>query len=207
MDHRSHSSARSNTPSWMVFTREWLANPLSVGAACPSSQKLARRMASFIPYGFRGTIVELGAGTGVVTAALLERGIDSDQLIVVERSFELGQFLKNRFPSLTVIHGDAVFLDDLLRRHLGNEFRGVDSVVSSLPLKSLPAATVQAIGRQLDRLLVSRGQFIQFTYDLRPDPSGPFPPLSKCASKIVWQNFPPARVDVFERRTPQVSFT
>jgi len=164
-------------------------------------------MASFIPYGFRGTIVELGAGTGVVTAALLERGIDSDQLIVVERSFELGQFLKNRFPSLTVIHGDAVFLDDLLRRHLGNEFRGVDSVVSSLPLKSLPAATVQAIGRQLDRLLVSRGQFIQFTYDLRPDPSGPFPPLSKCASKIVWQNFPPARVDVFERRTPQVSFT
>lgn len=183
-----------------LFVRELIADPRHVGAAWPSSRGLARRMASHIPDNSRGLIVELGAGTGVVTAALLARGIPPDRLVAIERSEDLARVLKNRFQGTTVIHGDARFLDEILAPHLGGD-RTVQFVVSSLPLRSLPKATVLAIEQQVVRLLDKDGCFIQFTYDVRPDRPGPFQGFIRRASKVVWFNLPPARVDVFQRQT------
>ena len=185
-----------------LFMKELISNPRAVGAACPSSRKLASQMAAFVPAGFDGRIVELGAGTGVITSALLQRGVAPGSLVLVERSPELSRLLRNRFPLLTVLHGDAGRLDELLMDHVGSAFRGIDLVVSSLPLKSMAVPVVTAIGRQLERVLVDGGRFIRFTYDLRPDQAGPFQGLTRRASRTVWTNLPPARVDLFEFRRP-----
>src|SRR5690348_4415792 len=75
-----------STASPGLFLREWLVQPGIVGAICPSSHRLARSMAERIPVQGDGLVVELGAGTGAVTQALLEKGISPDRLRVVERS-------------------------------------------------------------------------------------------------------------------------
>ncbi len=184
--------------SFGTFIRELISNPRAVGAACPSSRKLALRMASFIPNHLEGIIVELGAGTGVVTSALLDRGIPPHRIIAIERSSDLTLLLKRRFPQVTIIHGDAQFLGKILAPHLSKKNKAVDVVVSSLPLRSLPKSVVQAIEKELTHLLSKEGRFIQFTYDLRTEVAGPFRCFVKRASKIVWRNLPPARVDVFQ---------
>ncbi len=79
-----------------AFIKEFISNPRSIGSAFPSSRKLAMRMASHIPKNFDGIVVELGPGTGPVTAALFEWGILPRQLIAVEYSPKMIELLKQR---------------------------------------------------------------------------------------------------------------
>src|SRR5262245_50241965 len=66
------------------FLRTWIEKPLTVGAVAPSGKALARVMAGYVDPGAKGPIVELGPGTGPVTEALVERGIDPARLTLVE---------------------------------------------------------------------------------------------------------------------------
>lgn len=187
---------RLRASSLALFMREILIDPRSMGAAFPSSRKLAYNMARQVPLNDDGVIVELGAGTGVITKALLERGIAPERLIVVERAAALANYLRRRFPHITVVQGDAGQLSRLLRPY-GCD---VTAVVSSLPLRSLPDGVVCTVMTELNTVLKSGGRFIQFTYDLRPM-RGMFYRFEKIVSQIVWSNMPPARVDVFVCRT------
>ena len=68
----------------MHFIRSWIEKPLSTGAVMPSSRVLARTMARYVDPQSRGPVIELGPGTGPVTEALVEHGIDPARLILVE---------------------------------------------------------------------------------------------------------------------------
>ena len=178
--------------SLLLFGREILANPRAMGAICPSSPKLARHMAAQVPTVGTGLVVELGGGTGTVTAALLERGLDPKQLVVIERSPKLARHLQQRFPGLRVILGDAAHLSRLLPA--GTVIR---AVVSGLPLRSLPTRTVRAIATELEQVMAPEALLIQFTYRhraLRALLSRRFQSLH---SRMIWGNLPPARVDVY----------
>ena len=65
------------------FFKGWIRNPLAIGALAPSSKSLAKLMAKDVGMGAR--VVELGAGTGTVTAALLASGVAPGNLHLVER--------------------------------------------------------------------------------------------------------------------------
>jgi len=54
------------------------------------------------------TVLEIGPGLGVLTAPLLER---SRELVAIEKDRRLGAFLKDRFPDLDLIVGDALRVD------------------------------------------------------------------------------------------------
>lgn len=177
----------------LVFLREILFHPKTMGAALPSSNQLARAIARQIPLQNYHQIVELGAGTGVITAGLLAHGVDPTKLITIERSSALSKHLNKRFPALHVINGDARELQQLL----GAETKPISIIVSGLPLRSLPASTVKAIGEQIDHVLAAEGLFVQFTYSLFSKPLPPSPHLRCMHSQFVWWNLPPARVDVF----------
>ena len=58
------------------FIRSWMEKPLLTGAVMPSGRPLARAMAKFVDPNAPGQVIELGPGTGAVTAALVERGIE-----------------------------------------------------------------------------------------------------------------------------------
>ncbi|KAA3655863.1 MAG: methyltransferase domain-containing protein [Calditrichaeota bacterium] len=179
--------------------RELVANPRGVGAACPSSKGLARIMASFIPKDDDGYIVELGAGTGVVTAAILERGIDPSRLIVVEISEDLVKMLRKQFPNVRIVHGNAAALKDHLDYSLGEGSNRVSTIVSSLPMRSLPEKLVDAIKQQLHDILPHNGRLIHFTYALKPVSQNYLTSFQRTNSKIRWRNVPPARVEVYHR--------
>ncbi len=183
--------------SLALFTREIWANPRAMGAACPSTPALAGCMASRVPPDRDGLVVELGGGTGAVTAALLKHGVPPWKLVVVERSPTLAHHLRQRFPQLRIIQGDAAQLAQLLGH---DKSKKIGSIVSSLPLRSLHPATTRAVGHQFETLLDAGGLLIQFTYDLRGTRALLLPHFRRLASKIVWSNLPPARVEVFERR-------
>jgi 16S rRNA (adenine1518-N6/adenine1519-N6)-dimethyltransferase len=54
------------------------------------------------------TILEIGAGPGGLTGALLER---AGRVIAIEKDDELIEPLRTRYPTLEVVHGDALALD------------------------------------------------------------------------------------------------
>lgn len=179
--------------AWRVsalFVREWVGRPAAVGALCPSSRHLAREMADAVPDG-DGLVVELGGGTGAITAALLERGVAPRRLVVVERSLAFVRHLRRRFPGISIVSGDARQLERLLPPGAT-----VDAIVSCLPLRTLPREAVTAIVDQCRRVLSAGGVMIQFTYDLRPPGRRPLghAALVAGASRIVWANIPPARI-------------
>jgi phospholipid N-methyltransferase len=179
-----------------LFAREWATAPRSVGAICPSSRRLAARLAREVPAG-DGAVVELGGGTGAVTHALLENGVSPGRLIVVERSAAFVRHLRARFSDVPVMHADAARLSHGLPLDLR-----VDAIVSCLPLRSLPRGEVEAIVGQWRQVLRPGGVVIQFSYDIRPsrgavDIGGDFAMLS---SRIVWANLPPARIVTMQRR-------
>jgi phosphatidylethanolamine/phosphatidyl-N-methylethanolamine N-methyltransferase len=76
----------------------------------------------------------------------------------------------------------------------------IDAIVSSLPLRSLPAREASAIVAQWGALVREGGIVIQFTYALRDTGHLSLPGFLQCANDIVWTNFPPARVLALEYR-------
>lgn len=177
-----------------LFLREWIAQPGHVGSIWPSSHRLARSMAAHVPLRGDGLVVELGAGTGVVTQALLERGISADRLRVVERAPAFVQHLRRRFPAVQVLQGDATALEGLLPEGVP-----VDAVVSSLPLRSLAQADVEAILDQWRALVRPGGLLVQFTYALQGQAPGFDDCFVQCGRRFVWRNLPPAKVMTFVR--------
>jgi phosphatidylethanolamine/phosphatidyl-N-methylethanolamine N-methyltransferase len=185
-----------------LFLKRWLRRPLAIGAVVPSGRLLAEAMADTTLAnldGQAGQVVELGAGTGEVTKALLDKGIAPGRLALVERDPELSVFLRRRFPGPRVIEGDAAKLPRLLADH---GIEGVGAVVSSLPLLSLPAAVVDGIVSGVFEALPPGGALVQFTY-------GPTPPIPRAVRKRlqldsahgrrIWRNVPPAVVWTFKR--------
>src|SRR5882724_9997275 len=104
-----------------VFLREWIANPQRTGSVVPSSKKLAAAMARWLPSNPESFVLELGPGTGVVTEALLARGLREEKLIVIEHNSKMAGLLREKFPRAGIITGDAWQLDELLReRKIGS---------------------------------------------------------------------------------------
>ena len=66
------------------FLRSWIEKPLHMGAVMPSSKLLARTMAQYVDVDSKGPVVELGPGTGAITNALIEHGVDQKRLVLVE---------------------------------------------------------------------------------------------------------------------------
>ena len=154
--------------NWLFF-RQWLRNPFSIGAVMPSGRELARAMAMASDNESGRLIVELGGGTGNITQALLDSGLPPEQLVVVERDRRLYRVLAARFPGIRILNMDAL----QALKVLGEEDRGeVGSIVSGLPLLSMPPEFQEQLLEESFRLVGRDGDFIQFTY-------GPVSPVSQ----------------------------
>lgn len=179
----------------VVFLRSLLRNPVSVGAVIPSSRRLCDLMVSRVDPN-RTPVLEVGAGTGSVTKALLKRGVPARRLYVIERDPALAKYLARRFPRVRVICGDAIDAADLL----AEESAGlVKSVVSSLPMRNLTTSDQMNTVQGMLRAMALGGQLIQFTYT----PGCPIPTedpalKAECLGR-VWINLPPAFVWRFTR--------
>src|SRR5258707_3466927 len=94
------------------FLRSWIEKPLHMGAVMPSGKVLARTMAQYVDIDSTGPVVELGPGTGAITSALIEHGIDQKRLVLVEYNPSFCALLRDRYPQATGVQGDAYALRD-----------------------------------------------------------------------------------------------
>lgn len=176
------------------FLRTWIEKPLATGAVMPSGRVLARTMARYVDPNSRGPVIELGPGTGPVTKALVDQGIDPARLILVEFNPEFCRMLRSRYPSATVVQGDAYRLRRLLETIVREP---AAAVVSGLPLVTKPLRTRLRLIADAMTLLAPAAPFVQFTYAMVPPIPKAFAGLRAQASELIWMNFPPARVWVY----------
>ncbi|HWY13594.1 MAG TPA: rRNA adenine N-6-methyltransferase family protein [Rhizomicrobium sp.] len=177
------------------FLRSLVVRPRSMGAIAPSSPALARKIAEQIDPRTEGMVIELGPGTGVVTDALIARGIVEDRLIAIESDPDMAQLVRERFPKLRVVEGDAY---DLERSLIGHACEGLAGVVSGLPLLNQPVARRYALIASALAHLAPGAPFVQFSYGWTPPvPAGKDFTVEHAG--FVLANLPPARVWVYRR--------
>jgi phospholipid N-methyltransferase len=146
------------SPPSSSFFVSWLQDPLAIGAIAPSGRLLAKLMASGIAPGAR--VVELGAGTGTLTQAILKAGVAPCDLYVVEQNRRFAATLTRKFPLCEIVIGDAL----TLAKHLGGLAGAVDFVISGLPLLLFSTEQKRRLLEQSFSLLRPHGRLHQFTY-------------------------------------------
>jgi phosphatidylethanolamine/phosphatidyl-N-methylethanolamine N-methyltransferase len=182
------------------FFLSWLFNPRRVGAVAPSGNALAELITREITPS-SGPIIELGAGTGVFTYKLLQKGIRQQDLTIVEYGSEFVQILQLRFPGARVLWMDAARLGTVKLADDG----AVGAIVSGLPLLTMSPRKVLSILSGAFRYVRPNGAFYQFTYG--PRAPIPRPILDRLGLKATlvgrtMNNLPPASVYRLVRRAP-----
>ena len=198
----SHTFARVEKKSLrlddeMQFIRTWFEKPISTGAVMPSSRVLARAMARYVDPLSSGPVIELGPGTGPVTAALVRQGVDPARLILVEFDPDFCRLLRTRYPAATVVQGDAYRLRRVLETYVDVP---AAAIVSGLPLVTKPLRTRLRLISDAMSLLAQGAPFVQFTYAMLPPIPKELSGVRAEASELIWMNLPPARVWVYRGR-------
>jgi phosphatidylethanolamine/phosphatidyl-N-methylethanolamine N-methyltransferase len=172
-----------------LFMGQLARKPHQVVALAPSSRFLCAEMvAELDPDG--GPVIELGAGTGNITRAILGRGIALENLHSIEMNPEFCDRLRARFPGLHVHQMSAGNVGDL-------DVDDVQAVISGLPLLSMPLTLQHSILGGTFRRLRPGGSYVQFTYGPKPPVARPVREelgLDWRVSRKIWWNLPPARV-------------
>lgn len=182
-----------------LFFKQWLKSPMQLGTFAPISLKLAHLTASQLEITNKTTIVEIGAGTGRLTRALLARGVNLDKLAMIELDPKMSDFLRHSLQHLytskaqpKVIQGNAETLSELIPSAWVGK---VDYVVSAIPLmymdETLRERIIQAA---LDVLNPVTGSIYHVSYS-------PVSPIKFMEGEIlqkravsVWGNMPPGFV-------------
>jgi phosphatidylethanolamine/phosphatidyl-N-methylethanolamine N-methyltransferase len=178
------------------FLRSWIEKPLHMGAVMPSGRLLARTMAQYVDPKGTGPVIELGPGTGAITNALVEHGVDQKRLVLVEYNPSFCALLRDRYPHAKVVQGDAYRLRDTLWNVLSAP---AAAVVSGLPLVTKPMLTRMKLVRDAFAAMSPNSPFVQFTYSVVPPIPKSLPGVTTEASERIWMNLPPARVWVYRK--------
>jgi phosphatidylethanolamine/phosphatidyl-N-methylethanolamine N-methyltransferase len=175
------------------FLRGLLARPKNVGAIAPSSPALAKAIAQQIDPAIPGPVLELGPGTGVVTEALIERGVAPERITAIEYDPDFAKLVAQRFPKVHVVRGDAFDLKKTLGNGNGEAFA---AIVSGLPLLNHPVDRRRALIEGALAKLKPGAPYVQFSYGTKPPIPAPIGATVKRAA-LVLMNLPPARVWVY----------
>jgi phospholipid N-methyltransferase len=144
---------------WLVL-RKFVTNAKTVATVAPSSRVLSRAILRGIDWANTKAVVELGAGTGPITAELMKVVPPHVRIVVNEFLPEFCQALREKFPGLDVAEGDARKLTELLAERGISQ---VDYVLSGLPLTHFAPVDRDAVIDQGGRLLSPTGEFRQLT--------------------------------------------
>lgn len=196
MNSHAGNKPSGNWADTVRFFKGWLDKPRAVGSIVPTSTTTAREMASLIDVSSGLPVLELGPGTGVITKAILERGVVPQSLWAVEYAEDFVDHLRHEYPGVNVIQGDAFNLDDTLGDKKDTIF---DSIVSAVPLLNFPVPQRVAYVEDLLNRIPPGRPIMQITYG----PRSPVPPgkgnYTVERHGFVLRNVPPAHLWVYRR--------
>lgn len=177
--------------NWLFF-RRWLKNPRQLGTLAPISVKLSMLAAkeALSQYAPGTPVVEIGAGTGRLTRALLYSGVKPEDLTVVELDGEMCRFLKQSIPNIRVIEGDANQLPELLGTEMCAK---VGVVVSAIPLMYLDECLRKSLINAAFSVLKPQAKIIHVTYNPK-SPLNFWDGVKQSRVAATWFNIPPGFV-------------
>jgi len=189
-----------------TFALEALTDFRTVGAVAPSSRYLAKAMLRPLPLENARVVVELGAGTGVMTHALLNVIPLDATLLAFEINPRFSRHLESNVsdPRLKLINASA---ENVKREVYRRGHRHVDAVVSSLALAFMSDTQRHAFLSDLGSVLDDSGVFTQFHYvhglQMKNGQVKRFKleellhrHFESVQREIIWRNMPPAYVFV-----------
>lgn len=177
-----------------VFLSEMIRNPDEVRAIAPSSNGVAKLMSAGVE-ATMGPIVEIGAGTGAFTHAILARGIAPERLTILELNPRFCDDLRAKFPGVTVLNRSAEEIRDI-------GLTQISAVISGVPVLAKPELQRAVVGRAFE-VMAPDGFFTQITYaNNSPVTPAMQTKLGLISQKrgTVWANLPPARVFEYRRQ-------
>jgi len=188
---QSKPRRRSRLAEHALFLKQVIRNPRAMGSIAPSTRYLSGVIGRLAASSLDGPVLEIGAGTGSFTRAMINAGIDESRLHIVELNGGLCRHLRQQFTRANVVHGDATRLREFLPPETVGQFL---MVVSGLPLANMPRPVSQAIISEIKACMAPDGRYLQFTYL-------PFSPVSVSrhafhGQRKAWvlRNVPPATV-------------
>ncbi|MCC7086856.1 MAG: methyltransferase domain-containing protein [Pirellulales bacterium] len=155
---------------YSVFLKQFVRRYHTTGSITPSGRSLAQALCRFVEHGAppdhgARKILEVGPGTGAVTAQLVEKLRPTDRLTLVELNEDFVRHLHGRFAHerdfqavaerSNIVHGA---LEDLPSEPT------YDLIVSGLPLNNFSVAEVEQILGIFERLLTPGGTLSFFEY-------------------------------------------
>jgi phospholipid N-methyltransferase len=192
-----------------AFLAAAVRRPATMGAVAPSSPRLGAVLASVVPRTGEPVVVELGPGTGAVSAVIAEKLPPGARHLAVELDPDMVAYLRRTRPELEVVQGNAANLAELLaERGIGT----VHAVICGLPWALFDDDTQTALLGEISRVIGDRGAFTTFAYlhgmtlgaarRFRRTLRSTFDEVLVTAT--VWRNLPPAFVYVCRRPSAAV---
>lgn len=196
---RSTQGGRERSGDRRLFLLRGIRQPRQICSVMPSSPGVGQAMVRAVAGRPVPTVVELGPGTGPVTAELIAGGVDPSALTAVELDATLAGHLASRFAGIEVLNMGAQSLSALWRSEGRDKVGGI---VSTLPLRIFDQAQADAVLRSVFDILAPGGRFVQFTYRFAsPVARETIDRFSLVArrTEIVWHNLPPAAIWAYSR--------
>ncbi len=163
------------------------------GGLVPSQRFLIAKMVTPVPKGYRGRIIELGAGTGALTVRLAER-CQRARVLACEVNPALARLARARLAEAGLLGRVEVVVDSAEHLLATLPRRGIKSVryvISGIPLGNMAAGRTRSLLRAIRKVLARGGMYVQFQHSLldRKKIRERFP---KLRTAPVWLNLPPA---------------
>jgi len=143
------------------FFEEFLKNWKEVGSITPSSKFLVKKMLETVDFEKAHTILELGAGSGVITRELLKKMSKGSKLVVFETNKDFFRDLKKIEDERIIVYNQSALR---LQEYLNNQV--VDYIISGIPLAMLSQSDKKDLLILSYKSLKSGGRYIQFQYSL-----------------------------------------
>lgn len=152
------------------FLLEYLKHRDQIGAVAPSSRRLARAMTTSVGSGTPDRVLEVGAGTGVFTRAILDRLGPGGSVDIVELSPRFCEVLRERVVEPWTVahpgHDVRVIESGLEEADLADRY---SAIVCGLPFNSFPPSAARGLLRRMLGLLEPGGTLAFFEYvGIRP---------------------------------------
>jgi phospholipid N-methyltransferase len=144
----------------LVFLKGFLKNWREVGSPVPSSRHVARKICGLIDFDRAQTVVEIGAGTGVITHEILHSLQPDASLITFEVNSQFCDRLKSIGDSRLTVHNVSAFQ---MQRVLADR---ADYVVSGIPIATLSKSEFHRLCESVNAILRPGGVFIQLQLSL-----------------------------------------
>ena len=188
--------ARNTIDDRVVFLQEFLRNPWQIASITPSSRFLERRIVALADIRSARVVVELGAGTGGTTRAILDAMAPGARLLCVEINPKFCALVRRiPDPRLVVYGGSACALHEALAL---NALAAPEAVISGIPFSTIGRTAGSQILEAISSALATGGRFVAYQWSRQVDDLSR-PLLGRARVEVEILNIPPMRLYRWEK--------